>query len=86
MAASCRPCGDTGAWRLKAQELRPSAIRCLVHPSAQLTDTFWESQGMGFGEDGATWKFQNNRSGGTSAFLGDKDQTFQFRRKIEWRG
>lgn len=41
---------------------------------------------MGFGEDGATWKFQNNRSGGTSAFLGDKDQTFQFRRKIEWRG
>lgn len=55
-------------------------------PRCSARRTFWRSRGGQTGRGRCSLETPEQPLGSTSAFLGDKDQTFQFRRKVEGKG
>ena len=77
LPAAQRQWGGTGDRRPRGCTPAASTPRCSARR------TFWRSRGGQTGRGQCTLETPEQPLGGTSAFLGDKDQTFQFRRKVE---
>ena len=76
------PGAASGAWRPKAKGLHPSCST----PSVLSSPHLLEESGGQTGRGHCSPETPEQPLGGTSAFSGDKDQAFQFRRKIEGKG
>ena len=80
LPAAQRQWGGTGDPRPRG--CTPAALP----PRCSARRTFWRSRGHQTGRGQCSLETLEHPLGSTSAFLGDKDQTFQFRRKVEGKG
>lgn len=80
LPAAQRQWGGTGDPRPRG--CTPAALP----PRCSARRTFWRSRGHQTGRGQCSLETLEQPLGSTSAFLGDKDQTFQFRRKVEGKG